>query len=444
MIFSLSRYLHGLGAGRYSPPRLRSPYIRVSRRRFRELERAHDRNGNDVDTALRQIRRRVSPEYRRRLLPVQRRAISYSYSAFPAYRFILPEVIADDWLAIMDWRKYQRDHVIHQPLVAYVLLKMLVGNGGGGGGLALAGVPLLQRCVDAVINGPQTAYLRDYLRRIGVAENDPYLGGTYQVRRRLWESLFVRVAYLSALFHDMGYPWQYIGRLGGRLEHAGQWPGRASAEEVIDKHSDRLLLYPLNGYRPRDAATPATWAKTLADMTRTALNETHGLPGALGFLYLNDVVRDHPRDTRHPVRLFCLEWAAMAIMMHDMSGIYWGDGPRVYPCFPHLRLRFERDPLSSVLTLADLIQDFARPTASFTRTAAAVSVSYPMVCCETSVVFDPGPRRMTITYHFGAAAQAANKRRFLPRDHREFFDARSGYLDLSALGIEEVQLLAAP
>ena len=61
----------------------------------------------------------------------------------------------------------------------------------------------------------------------------------------------------------------------------------------------------------------------------------------------------------------------MAVMMHDMKKVYWGNnGMATLPENKHLRLRFDVDPLSCVITLADVLQDFERPCAGGLRSQA--------------------------------------------------------------------------
>jgi hypothetical protein len=58
------------------------------------------------------FRRRVGREFYWRCYPVQAQAMDYSQLAFPAYRFILPEVLADDWLATVGWHKFNRANAV--------------------------------------------------------------------------------------------------------------------------------------------------------------------------------------------------------------------------------------------------------------------------------------------------------------------------------------------
>ncbi len=405
MNLSFADYQCGLASGRYTPPAVYRPYACVNRVQYQALEKAHARNNHDSGTAFRELRRRVSGDYYWRTYPIQARALDYSQMSFPAYRFILPEVLADDWLAIVGWHKFHRDHVLHQPLTAYVVQKLLEDSGDSDELFMLDdGRCLLDACVDEILKWDSTAYLREFLLGTGVKESELWLNGNL-ARKSLWKSLFVEAAYLAAMFHDMGYPWQYVNLLSNKLEHAGYQPDSptSDAERVVNTFGDRLLYCPLNGYRTLDRNAPATWRQRLVDLTAKALRKTHGFPGAIGFLYLNDVLRDYPSDRTHPIRQFCVEWAAMAIMMHDMSGIYWGDKTTT-PDNGHMRLRFETDPLSCVLALADVLQDFSRPTATFQSDERNVDISYKSDgCISTGLELDRGHPSQTIEKGFSSA-----------------------------------------
>ena len=366
--------------------------------------------------------------------------------SFPAYRFILPEVLVDDWLAIVDWHTFHRDHVLHQPLTAYIVQKLLDEAGSPDESFHLSdGRHLLDVCVDEILKWDKTSYLREFLLGIGVQETEAWLNNSY-AGRVLWKSLFLEAAYLAAVFHDMGYPWQYVHLLSNKLEHAGYHPDSptSDAEGLINTFGNRLLFYPLNGYRTLDRNAPSTWHQRLTSLTAQTLRKTHGLPGAIGFLYLNDVIRDYPSDRTHPIRQFCVEWAAMAIMMHDMCKIYWGDKTSTPPDNVHMRLHFDTDPLSCVLTLADVLQDFSRPSVAFQDNTTSVAISYHDGCDSTRLALDWGnpTRAMEIAYSFTDPVQYATKCTFLPSECLDIFDPNNGYMDFSSLGITGVEMKA--
>jgi hypothetical protein len=408
------------------------------------LEESHKTKGHDVAMAFRELRRRVGREYYRKAYPVQAQTMDYSQLAFPAYRFILPEVLADDWLATVGWHKFSRDHVLHQPLTAYVVLKLLAGGGDASQGFVLAdGNSLLDACVNEILKWQGTSYLRDFLIETGVQESEPWLDGS-EKGKALWRTLFIETAYLAASFHDMGYPWQYVNLLNNKLDHAGLHSDSPTgdAERLIETFGDRLLFAPLNGYRFLDRSTPATWRKNLIAIATKALRKTHGFPGAIGFLFLNDILRDYPREDAYPIRQFCIEWAAMAILMHDMPKIYWGDHDGVLPSNGHMRLRFDVDPLSCIIALADLLEDFARPVAQFGENLRGVELTYDHGCESTKLelLAAPSPRGMRIEFQFADPIRCASKREYLPADQKVYFDSPHGYIDFSAAGIDRVEM----
>ena len=246
------------------------------------------------------------------------------------------------------------------------------------------------------------------------------------------------------MFHDMGYPWQYVNLLSNKLEHAGYQldSPTSDAERLVNAFGDRLLYCPLNGYRALDRNAPATWHQRLVDLTAQALRKTHGFPGAIGFLYLNDVLRDYPSDRTHPIRQFCVEWAAMAIMMHDMDGIYWGEKSSTPPDNSHIRLRFEVDPLSCVIALADVLQDFSRPVATFQSNTESANVEYKDGCNSTMLElnWEQPSRTIEIGYCFSDERQRATKLSRLAKEKLKYFDRESGYIDLSAIGVRGVEM----
>jgi hypothetical protein len=440
--FSFIDYQRGRERGMYYPPEAYRPFLSINRAQYKALEKVHEKNKNDIITAFRELRRRVDSRYYWRTYPIQARALHYSQMSFPAYRFILPEVLTDDWLAIVDWHKFQRDHILHQPMTAYVVQKLLKGGGDSNEPFRLIdGRFLLDACVDEILKWQETEFLRDYLIETGVRSSEPWLddGPTCKT---LWSSLFIEAAYLAAMFHDMGYPWQYIHLLTNKLEHAEYQPRypNANAERLVSSFGERLLYCPPNGYRHLDRNAPSTWHQQLIDLTAKSLRITHGFPGAIGFLYLNDVLRDYPAGHSHPIRQFCVEWAAMAIMMHDMAKIYWGNDASSPPDNIHMRLKFEIDPLSCVVTLADVLQEFSRPIASFQENAGVVEVSYLDGCDSTSLELEPLTGDMKIVYGFRDERQRASKLHWMPAEHHEYFDQRYGYLDLSAAGVGRVDM----
>jgi hypothetical protein len=297
----------------------------------------------------------------------------------------------------------------------------------------------LEACVDEILKWQDTEYLRKYLLEIGVHDSEPWIDNRQsnkKLRFNLWKTLFVETAYLAAMFHDMGYPWQYINILSNKIEHAGYQPHSMSesTEKFIAVFGDRLFFCPFNGYHLWDRNKPSTWNVKLSELIEKSLRKTHGFPGAIGFLYLNDVLRDYPSDKTHPIKQFCVEWAAMAIMMHDMSKIYWGKETTGTPDNPHMRLKFHVDPLSCM-------QEFSRPVASFTENSdKLIEIKYSDWCLCSCLKTDPISGDTKISYGYDDANKRALKIKYISKDQHEYFNRQYGFLDLSALGINNVAM----
>jgi hypothetical protein len=209
---SLPDYQSSLGRGSFTPPASLCPYFDVDPVLFRSLAATDQRRG-DIRRAMGELRKRTGQEYFGKTYPLQARTLDYSARSFPAYRFILPEVMTEDWLAVVDWGKFQRDHVLHQPLCGYVALRLLDGDGSRDPLKLPDGRTLLDACVDHILRWDETAYLKDFLIDCGVEEDERLFDARNPIARHLWRIMFRESAYVAAVFHDLGYPWQKRGTL---------------------------------------------------------------------------------------------------------------------------------------------------------------------------------------------------------------------------------------
>lgn len=450
MDFSFEDYQRMLHSGSFQAPEALRPYVNVIPDAYKRLDMKHEDRGLNVVTAFRKLQERTGQDYFQKIYPMQTETLDWSQLSFPAYRFILAEVLQDDWLASVDWHKDNRDHALHQPLTAYITLKMLTGAGGNP--WEIGGVSLLDRCITEIEKWEKTDYLERFLK-----SNDPKDSGLHEqlfnktaLSREIWKTLFVETAFLAAVFHDLGYPWQYVNRLNSKLSHAGYIKDspNADAESLLKDFGSRLLFCPLNGYKCIGYNAPMTWKSRLIEQTKVGLRDTHGFPGAIGFLYLNDVLRDYPKG-ESAVREFCVEWAAMAIMMHDMKKVYWGKGETSTPPEnKHLQLRFDVDPLSCVIALADVLQDFERPNAKF-RSPPSTCENHELKTCleynhdvdQVVLDYNSTSSSLKIKYRCVEANFVSTKNILLNGDRENYFDSRYGYLDLSACEIEHVELI---
>jgi hypothetical protein len=441
--FSLDDYQSGLAHGLYTPPEALCPYYGVDPQLYRKLG-SSDHRRNQFAKALHELQMRTGRRYFQQTYPLQARTLDYSARSFPAYRFILPEVMSEDWLAIVDWGKFQRDHVLHQPLVGYIVLKLLDDDS-----MVLpGGKTLLGTCVDAVLRWESTSYVKDFLVDCGMPEKSEILDPDSAVAKNVWPAFFREAAYVAAVFHDLGYPWQYAERLHSNLDgmNSPATTRNRSAAQVMKEYGHRLLFHALRGYQKPDAASPSRWGEHVMGLVDYALSSTHGLPGALGFLHLNDAIRRFPCRHQSPLHLLCVEWAAVAIMMHDMGKTYWGKGlPAGMPENPSLRLSFARDPLSSLIALADILQEFERPWAGFGPTsgkggADRVAISYRPACSSTELSLKGAS--LEVSYTMRDDSSRAIKRKSIADEEKGCFDPRCGFLDMRSVGITNVTLQA--
>lgn len=428
-----------------------SLYETWDKEQFRELEKNQTKQSEVVSKTFKELGKRTTTKYYRKVFTAQTEALTFSKKWFPSYKFILPDTLTDDWLSTMDWhKKYQtRDHSLHQTLTTYIVGKML-GNGDPSKGLMLTnGESLLSRCAKLMVGHEKMNYLRSYLA--GIDTNYANHQGEYDYE---WAVVtFYETAMIAAQFHDMGYPWQFLNTLAKMLKNASY--GKISemlinVEEAYREVKDRLLFYPFYGYDETAVKNKEEEStKTAKVLFQEGLNNTHGTPGALGFMCLNEKIRKYsqtPQKEEATSRLI-LDWAAVGIMMHDMPGIYWGrDNGTKKPLNPILRVDFEKDPLSCLISLADILEEFERPQAVFEKNEKKVNtdeervkVDYDFTCKSSQIKIEEGT--LTITYYYKSKDDPDDWEGLKKRRNNEvwqYLNPQSGYLDLSSWGITNV------
>lgn len=435
MEFSEQSYVQAVLTGACAPPGVMAPFINVDRARYHKLKNETERL--DVEP----LRKRLNDKYFGRARGALGLTLKYAQTFFPAYRFLANEFLNDEWLATVDWHKFHRDHAVHQSMTAYVGMTLLESKMFSADGK----IKLIDLFADAVLDGGGCGYLHDFLSALG-------RNSDRKIDPSLWRLMIKDTFFLAALFHDMGYPWRFVNIIHDKLgpHGPGDSPAGRNADWLAEHYGHRLLFLPLNGYMRPGPAAPANWPERRHALIEKALAKTHGMPGAISFLHLNDILRVFPDERAVPERLFCLEWAAMAIMMHDMAGIYGKvdideKGAEFKVDNPQMRLKFSRDPLSWMLTLCDLIQEFGRPDADFTRPNSGdkyLNVSYHSRCECVSLDRDDNDV-LTIMYHYNNYGDFASKKgEFIPKEQLLYFDPARGYLDFSGLGVKRVKLNA--
>lgn len=406
-----------------------------------------ENNGLDVDDVLGKLEERTTSKYFKKVQHAQLKAREYAKKVFPTYKFILPDALIDDWLSTVDMHGKHpgRDHSLHQSLAAYIVGKLL-GFGNPADSLVLEnGNNLLETCAKQLYDGPEMEYMRNYIRQM-----DPDFDNKRKQYDMGWAiNTVYETAVISALFHDMGYPWQYVLKLStsiGTANYKDVMKIMTDSQEVLGVIGNRLLAYPLYGYDENVVNNPSGDQKKLAeDILGIGLRKTHGTPGALGFMNLNNNIRKYGRSDIFFETSFrvILDWAAVGIMMHDMPKVYWGgndveQGPKQ----PILRVDFKKDPISCLVSLADILEEFHRPSAHFQNLNKAkvdeyVSVIYDFACKSSSVRIENGEIVITYTYYSEKERNDFKKKR--EDEVREYLNPGNGFLDLSSWGIGDVR-----
>ena len=414
------------------------PFIKVNRVSYDKLRR------KSTLLEFEHVKSRVSKKLFENLRSAVGFTLRHARTYFPAYRFFVNEYLNDEWLATVDWhKKFHRDHIIHQTMSVYVGLSLLKGadlsNNITSPSILFNDKTLLELSLDA-IHSSECQYLKNRLKEMGGShiffENTP-------AAKILWENMFLESFFLATLFHDMGYPWVFVQNINKKLDpHFPADPSVKDAKWLADNYHERLLLYPLYGYEkpvlPIDDSINA-----LIDQ---CLRETHGISGAISLLYLNDILTDSSEEYDCPERRFCIEWAAMAVMMHDMGKIYSKIDEKKIPVIenPQLRLSIDKDPLSFALTLTDQIQDFERPDSFFycsTDREDESICTYSSKCKSVILELDDSKDMKIRFLYEDAGIFFKNKEIFLPATEAQYFDPNTGYLDYKNLGISRILLI---
>ena len=407
-------------------------YDWVNKKEFSRILRAigADKKHLRIEDTFEFLKCRMDEHYYREMFKSQARAMYFASTHFPAYSFIIAEDLAEDWLACVDFHKqHARDHSLHQPLTAYIVAELL-GYGNSAKSLRIPAAPgnLLDFCVAHLFDS--TSIIVEEARMWGFPEtllSDSLCGRDY------WKDLFYGTALISSLFHDIGYPWQYVGRITSSLEKCVEgFPfGKLETREILDAFGERLVLRPFHHYLRSFKMDPIQERGRLEKLVRAAMG-THGLPGALAFLSLNDSIRDFPAPTTGAlINDFAMEWAAMGIMMHDMvdlSKSAEGNG---------LGLDFIKDPLSSIVAFADYLEEFNRPSVKFSSYPNKSELSYGTSCKSVQVSTD-AQRNLVITMQYNTPEELVLARSFKEKETEDYFNRSSGFIDMSGLGIENV------
>ena len=416
--------------------------------KLKEQEKVYEDNeGLKVGDVLSRLEARTTSRYFGKVDYAQRKAMDYAEQVFPTYKFILPDALIDDWLSTVDMHNNHpsRDHSLHQSLAAYIVAKFL-GFGNPAKSFDLGGGNnLLELCARQLYDSPEMEYLREYVKEI---DSD------FDNKRDKYDMAWARdVVYeasvVSALFHDMGYPWQYVNKLCNSIDGANykdvmtMMTDPAKALNEIDK---KLLVYPFYGYDANAVKHPTAGQRNQAEVLMdSGLKQTHGTPGALGFSSLNHKIRQFGKTDPFFEASFRLvmDWAAVGIMMHDMPKVYWGEDNKTgIPKQPVLRLDFRKDPLSCLVSLADILEEFHRPSALFKSINKGtvdefVSVTYDFACKGSRIEIEDDT--LVITYIYYDEAERGKSKGRREDEVRDYLNPQNGYLNLGSWGVKDAK-----
>lgn len=428
--FSIKDFRESLSRGFLNPPDLGYDYLDPDKycRLFGQYEKDSKRIKSPM--VFDELCKRMSRKYYQEVFLAQLKALHFASRYFPAYAIIMPEDLAEDWLATVDFhKKFARDHSLHQPLTAYVVAKLL---GFGDERLALP-VPmgcgnLLGVCADNIVSGKHS--LQEYAISAGLPGN---LFANSVLARSFWKNMFYKTAVLSALFHDIGYPWQYVGRIKDSLTMSSPLlhPEESVAACLLEEMGDRLLFLPFHDYsfEPRKLAVGEK--KRKEQLVKLALG-THGFPGAIAFLSLHDAIKAIPViSPLSIVHSFSIEWAALGIFMHDMVQVQQKNKLQSF------RIDFVKDPLSSVVSLADYLEEFNRPAVSFSSLSSKSQLSYSYACSFAKVEISPDSV-LQIEMRYNSKGTSAVAGKYKSEETEDYFNLSSGFIDLSSLGIRDI------
>jgi len=340
---------------------------------------------------------------------------------FPGIVRGLPKLIHDDWLGSLSYEISSRDHIIHQPMVAFISDQLLSIR------LPMTDDTLQEWIVDSLKQRQDrpSSYVIDYMKSLGTTSNDTFRDLT--IREAIETTITI-----ASLYHDIGYPWQFVNKLSDTLDGV---PNSVSGvqfdlTQFVDTYKGRMFFLPFFGYQSNIDTQFVN--QHLIELTA---NYTHSLYSSLCLLTLKDSMASYPKTPS--LYDFCVEWAALGVLMHDFGRIYESKdqkGGLIRPRYPFLRLSFSKDPISSLLVLSDYLQEFKRPRAKFSKINGDVSVKYVCNCNKCTVeIID---NKLLIKFYYSELTIEMKRDALSERDR--LFDRHYGFLDLSDIGVSEV------
>lgn len=345
---------------------------------------------------------------------------------FPGVISVLPDMIHDDWLGSLSYEICSRDHIVHQPMVAYIAKQLLSIT------LPTSGDSLFDFIVRSITSVQESApnYIHDYMKTIGGFQSRIASTSRDLLVREAIETTIT----IASLYHDIGYPWQVINKLSNHLSGASNNISSVNfnLSQFVNEYHNRMFFLPFAGYNndPNLKTVNSTLVELVAE-------KTHSLYSSLCLLTLKDSLASYPATPS--LYNFCVEWAALGILMHDVGKIYASAAPEdklKRPIYPYLRLSFSKDPISSLLVLADYLQEFNRPRAKFTKIKGTLKVEYVYNCKKCSI--ETIGNKWLIKFYYDKLTREIESS--AQTDCDRLFDKHYGFLDISDIGVSEVNV----
>ena len=117
--------------------------------------------------------------------------------------------------------------------------------------------------------------------------------------------------------------------------------------------------------------------------------------------------------------------------MHDMVQVQQKNKLQSF------RIDFVKDPLSSVVSLADYLEEFNRPAVSFSSLSSKSQLSYSCACSFAKVEISPDSV-LQIEMRYNSKGTSAVAGKYKSEETEDYFNLSSGFIDLSSLGIRDI------
>jgi hypothetical protein len=301
---------------------------------------------------------------------------------------IVNAAVQIEWLwYTTPFKPFYRDHLAHVMKVALTALDLLESSESP---FVKAGETLL----DQVSRGLASQEMGD--PRLRVAARRAGIRDAALRTPEFWKSAVLETTRLAGLLHDMAYP----DVMAAKVERAAK-PVRPRApfepgvddtcRNAVAMFQHHLLASPFHGGKlPGPDGIQGTERQIAASVFR----ESHSLRAGYSLLRILEDARRVGEVT--PFDAFVMEWAALAISLHDYDKFYKvkPDDKDMWEWLEagnrkHIQPSFKEDPVSFIVALADQVQDFGRMNYEICSDHVDLSTSrirYPMRAVEMSMV----------------------------------------------------------